>query len=331
MDFEEMQKNYPGFKWSFEDGKITLFEGDYILKENLIIPEVGEFIIDEGVRISIDANKSIISYATVKIKGSKDKNVIIKAIDNSKPFGTFAIAGSGQNSGQSSINWLDLSGGNERWINGMHFLSQLSIHHMDLVINNSIIHGGSSDDGMNIRYSDVSIENSKFLDNFADQVDLDYVTGVVKNSEFAAKRGSDYNGDGMDISGSKIIVKNSIFRYASDKGISIGEGSKAIVYHNNITNNNIGIAVKDLSEAHLVENKFNGNSIALDVYQKKPLFGGGIAYDYKNKFVLNNKNFVKDEKSALYNIKTTNEKYKRLIKVIEEDSPYILFEGQNGK
>jgi len=54
-----------------------------------------------------------------------------KALNKDKPFGTFAILGEDNNDVKSIINWLDLSGGSEKWINGIYFSGQLSIYHTE--------------------------------------------------------------------------------------------------------------------------------------------------------------------------------------------------------
>jgi hypothetical protein len=325
LSVRELQKRYPQFNWNYANGELTLLEGSYVLDSDLIIPKLENFIIEPGVIIRIAENKSILSYSPVTITGTKEKLVRITALDKTKPFGTFAIVGEGADA-KVDINWLDISGGNEKWINGMYFSGQFAINYMDVIINNSVIHNSISDDGINIKYADVTIDNSKFYGNKVDQVDLDFVTGIVKNSEFKGIRGG-VNGDGLDLSGSEVLVKNNNFLDSSDKGISVGEETKAVIYNNNIINNNIGVAVKDLSKVYFIKNKFKNNNIAVDSYQKKQLFGGSLSYIYNNDFEDNEKDFSKDEQSKIFKIKFSEDQYKDFINKIEEDQ--IVFPESN--
>ena len=105
-------------------------------------------------------------------------------------------------------------------------------------------------------YSDVILDNNIFKNNFADQVDLDYSNGIVKNSKFLYTKESNPDGDGLDISGSQVYVSANIFNGFGDKGVSIGEESQVFVFNNIIRKNNIGSAVKDLSRAYFLQNKF---------------------------------------------------------------------------
>ena len=301
-----------------------MLEGDYKLTKDLIVPEIKSFVIEPGTRISISEGKSILSYSPVEILGMREKKVIIKALNEGKPFGTFAILGKDKKDSKSTINWLDISGGSEKWIHGIYFSGQLSIYHMNADMHNSVIHGSHSDDGLNIKYSNVLIDNCKFHENSADQVDLDFVTGTVKNSEFDGVGDEDYNGDSLDISGSKILLKDNIFSNSMDKGVSIGEETKAILYKNTVSNNNIGIAVKDSSHVYLVENMFKENTVAVSSYQKKQLFGGGFSYSYNNEHISNEKDYSKDDKSKNYKIDLTEEKYGKLVEAIEGESLRFL-------
>ena len=324
FSFDEFRKEYLQFKLAYDgkNGELTLLEGEYILNKDLIIPKINRFNIKSGVKILIGENKSILSYSPVEIHGTKEKPVIVEALNKDKPFGTFAVLGEGSNNAKSVINWLDLSGGSEKWINGVYFSGQLSVYYMDADIDNTQIHGGHSDDGLNIKYSDILIDNSKFYGNSADQADLDFVTGVVKNSEFKGT-GKGIGGDNLDLSGSKVLVKNNKFFDSIDKGISIGEETEALLYKNVISNNYIGAEVKDLSKVYFIENTFKQNKVALNTHQKKQLFGGGFSYNYKNHYISNEKDFANDEQSKIYNMDFSDNSYSSLISYIDDDVIYF--------
>lgn len=309
QSFEQFKQNYPNLKLSYDDGNLILLEGDYNITSNMIVPKFKSFNIQAGTKLRIAKDTSILSYSSISVRGTADKPVVITSINKNEPFGSFAVVG--QDSDDSAIiNWLDISNGNEAWINGMYFSGQMSIHHVSNVrISNSAFHNGHADDGINVKYANILVEDSRFYNNAVDQFDMDFVQGVVKKSLFD---GISSNGDGLDLSGSKLIVKNSEFVHNKDKGISIGEGTKINVYNNELFDNNIGTAVKDLSYGYYIGNTFRGNDIAVDVYQKKQLFGSGTAYVYKNNFIQNKKDMQKDNQSVIYDIKIDTADINRL-------------------
>ncbi len=310
-NFQHFRSKYSEFKWSYNGSHLTLHNGDYRLSYSLIVPAGLVWNIEAGTTIYLDENINILSLSPINILGEENAPVTIEATDKSKPFGTFAVVGDGK--GTSYINWLDLSGGNEAWINGMYFSGQMAINHMDVVINNTKIHRSKSDDGINIKYSDIFVENSDFFDNAADQVDMDFVTGTVKDSRFTGRSGG-IGGDTLDLSGSEVLVIGNKFSDSADKGVSIGEETEALLYGNEISNNNIGVAVKDLSNAYFVKNTFNNNNEAISVYQKKELFGPGFAYVGTNDFSNNGKKFSNDKNSKIYELNSNSETYKNSLR-----------------
>ena len=320
----EIIDKYPELDLSYEGNELTLSSGEYVLKRDLIIPKLLTLNIQANTKILIDYEKSIVSYSPINILGEKEKPVTITALNPKKPFGTFAIVG--DETQTSTINWLELSGGNEKWVNGIYFSGGLSIHHMNVYMSNTKIFNNNADDGLNVKYGEVMIDNCLFIDNFADQIDLDFVDGTVKNSQFKENDpDADSNGDGLDISGSKTLVKNNDFIGFQDKGISIGEETIAVLYGNKIANNNLGVAVKDLSQVYFLENLFKNNNIAISSYQKKLLFGGGSSYLYNNLYESNMKEYGAGEKSQKYNINIPNEKEIR--ENINEEEINRLFEN----
>ena len=310
---EEFKTMNPELNLKSTNNELTIIPGKYVVTKNIIIPKNTKLIIPKGTYFQISPEVSIMSYGQIDILGTESEPVIITSLNPNQPFGAFGIIGN--NKEKSLINYLDLSGGSEAWVNGIFFSGALSIYRTNVEITNSKIHDNYADDGLNIKYGDILIDNSSFYDNFADQVDLDFVTGVVKKSIFKESN-SDANGDGLDFSGSKIIVKSNRFNNFQDKGISIGEKTNIILYDNLIAENNNGAAVKDLSNAYFISNIFLNNVIAINSYQKKPLFGGGYTYIYNNNFENNGDIYVHDEKSNKSELNLDIDKLNKLKELI---------------
>lgn len=326
LSFSQFALKYPQFNWDFSNNILTLKSGEYTVDKDLIIPKFSSFIIEPGTKIKIAEDKAVFSYSPLEIEGTAAKPVIVEALDKSKPFGTFAAVG--DKDGKCIINWLDLSGGNEKFINGMYLSGALAIHGYDISMTNSKIHHNNADDGMNFKYSTVFLDNNDVYENYADQFDCDFCKGVVKNSEFRGapptKASSEYGvvnpdtfkkiisnqslvkfsnqGDGLDLSGSILLIKDNFFRYLGDKGVSVGEETDAVLFNNRFSNNNLTVAVKDLSSAFFINNTFKENLVVFASYQKKPIFGGGTSYVFENSYENNLEMYSIDSKSKLYNV-----------------------------
>ena len=227
-----------------------------------------------GTKISIAKNLGVLIQDSLIVEGTKEQPVIIKATNLNEAFGTFAVLGSGKES--SSIKYLKLSNGNEKWMNGAYFSGAFALHYQkEVIIENSEFIGGKADDGVNIKFSKINLNNNIFKNNFADQIDLDYCKGFVRDSSFLYETKGDNNGDGLDISGSQIYVSGNLFRNFKDKGVSVGEKSQIFITKNNFKQNEVASAVKDFSNAYYWENYFSKNLRDILVYQKKKIYGGG--------------------------------------------------------
>ncbi len=257
--------------------ELVIHPGVYEIHEDLFIPDKLKLVIEAGTTLLLAKDKAIIGYNGLEVRGASEKPVIITSINPDKPFGTIGILGDKKTS--SDIRYLHLTNGRERWIDGVYFSGGISFHYNHSVkISNSTISGNKADDGLNIKYSRVLIEDSTFKDNNADQVDIDSCLGSVINSHFNFSNAGDNNGDGLDISGSDILVKDSTFSGFRDKGLSVGEKSNVLLNNNTFYNNNMGTAIKDLSHVYFIGNTFDNNTMDINVYQKKSIFGGGRIY-----------------------------------------------------
>ena len=183
--------------------------------------------------------------------------------------------------------------------------------HKYVKIMNSFIHHNSADDGLNIKNSSILLDGNTFSSNSADQVDLDFCEGVIRNNKFIEdspvgnygriKILQDSNGDGLDLSGSKVLLSFNEFNGFSDKGISIGENTKAMVFYNSFNNNRSAITAKDQSNIYIGSNTYSDNSLDIEMYQKKKIFNHPSIYNINEK---HDKTAIsKDKKSRFFKLK----------------------------
>ena len=201
-----IEKKWPLPFVKFSDS-LVLKSGKYYLSENLILPQNNSLTLEPGVSIYLDSSISFLTQGSLYINGTKNNPVTIKPKIENHKYGTFAALGS--NNTRCSINYLNLSGGTEAILNGAYYSGQFSIHYYSEVkILNSIIANSGADDGLNIKYcNEIRIAGSRFVNNFADHIDLDFCIGDVTHCSFSNNNVSDYNGDGIDASGSKLTIK----------------------------------------------------------------------------------------------------------------------------
>lgn len=266
-----------GLKYIIDDkNNILVKAGDYQIKSNLIFPEGSGVVFESGIKLRIDKETSVLIQGSFIAKGKVNEPITISRLSENDPFGTFAVIGIHQPA-KVDLSFLNLSGGSSGIVQGIQFLGQLSIHNADVSFFNVSSSESVSDDGVNIRDSIINISQSNFFNNQFDQVDLDFCDGIVKQSYFSSgkkiKSGELVNGDGLDLSGSNIVLDSNTFESLGDKGLSVGEASRVILDKNVFLRNLNAIAVKDESQAYvLIDNEFSDNTNNYNLYIKKPFF-----------------------------------------------------------
>jgi len=277
--FYTLQKKYENIE--IKNNRLIFKKGFFDIDEDIILPHGFDIEIESGANLNLHPNISILGRSNLKIDGSKETVTIKNAIP-SKPFGVIGIVGT--NKTNVSIHGLNIQGGSEDMISGLFLSGALSLYHHDKIkIFSSEFSNNMADDGLNIKNANVEIKNSLFKFNFADAIDLDFCSGILSNNNFINNiNAKNKNGDGLDLSGSEIIIKNNIFSSFNDKAISIGEKSKAVMYDNLFNNNRSAITLKDESVGYVISNIFNKNQNNIELYQKKAIFRDPVVYISNN-------------------------------------------------
>ena len=141
------------------------------------------------------------------------------------------------------------------------------------------MHSDVTGDLINVRHGSALIDSCVFVGNDApdtDAIDYDVVdNGIVRNTLIHSFLGS--NSDGIDLGeGSQnILIEGGVIHHCTDKGVSIGQGSDAIIRDMTISQCALGVAMKDLGAASIDHTTFYGNQYAISVYEKNPGMGGG--------------------------------------------------------
>jgi hypothetical protein len=276
-----IQRRSPGagVRWDASGPTLSLSPGLYDVGEDLILPPGTQLHLGAGVELRVQAGRSILVRGPLVIDGTAAAPVRIHGTSTDEPWGVLAVQGKGfgalgANAGRpvTEIRHLELEGGSEDYLRGAYYSGQLSVYHQDLVLNHAILRRSHADDSLNAKYAEVTIRHSAFLDSAADAVDLDWVEGSIAHSLFA---GMGPEGDGVDVSGSRVVVEESVFSNARDKCLSVGERSSVAVRGVLLRSCSIAVASKDLSRTELRESVLLDNERDLAAYRKKPIFGGG--------------------------------------------------------
>jgi len=264
MSKDEFLQKHRIFRESGEND--VVLRGTQTIIGTVIVPSTIDYlVITPNSVIRMSEGASILSYAPVYIVGEEGRPVTIQPREEGKPWGVFAVLNARDT---STVQWADISGGGEATINGTYFTGQMAFHGSPVHIWDSTFSNAYGDDGLNLKYVYADVQRSKFIENSFDGLDVDVApAGVVETSDFMRN-----GNDGLDISWSPIVIRNITADGNTDKCISVGERSVPQIEDAVLQGCDIGVAVKDGSQAIIERVVFTNNKKAISAYVKKPFF-----------------------------------------------------------
>ena len=272
----EMPGNYlprqdlgPGNISEFDDilnenlDRVVLKQGKVVLESALVIPKDRVFIVKEGTELVLRGKGKILSYSPVRFLGTEDAPIQVTCEDGME--GSLTIMQAGQS---SVLNHVTFKGQNTFKKGKWKLTGAVSFYESDVTIENVQFISNKCEDALNIIRSEFELKNCLFSSTYGDAFDADFCIGTIDGCVFE-KCGN----DGIDVSGSRITVKNTHILSAGDKGISVGEMSKMKVLDCSISHAVIGLASKDRSVADIDGLKVSHCQTGFAAFQKKPEFG----------------------------------------------------------
>ncbi len=254
-----------------------ILSGEIEAYYDLVFTEEQKVTILPGTKFKLYDNTSVFFYGQVFAKGTVALPIKFERMTTNNPWGSIVIQG--EKASGSHMSHILVSGGSVTSRNLIHYPGQLNIHDVnsfkleDCTISDNSI----GDDALHVAYSQGEIKRCEFKNTAFDALDMDIVDVKVIDSVFF-----NTGNDAIDLMNSKTMIDDVRITGSGDKCISVGEASHVTIRNSQLTDCQLGIAVKDHSIA-LVENiQFSiasGNAIAL--YRKNPRYskGGEISGD----------------------------------------------------
>lgn len=302
--------------------------------ENIKVASGARLIIEAGVEVKLADKVSILIEGGLNVKGSQQFPVVfdvdLSASARQPFYNSQAAWGSviAENA-TDSIIFNNVTLRNSSYgIDRNKYFSCISAYHSNLSLNKttitdcaaplyseggSIVIDSSFFNSVNSCNGFVSlnqiqnpeIKNSVFKGNKAtdtDAIDLKSVDyALVKSNHIYDFRGSNSDAVDLGINSHNNLIEHNIIHDITDKGVSVGSQSEAIIRRNLIYDCDMGIAVKDsLSVVYADQNTFFANNYSVAAYEKSTQRGGGKIY-VKNTILSSslNRTLLKDNKSVL--------------------------------
>lgn len=253
-------------------GTTWVFSGRIRLDATLVLPEGIHLRFEPGLRLELGPAVSFIARGDLISIGTAEKPVEIVGYDPEKPFHNFLVFGSSSRKARVVLDQTRFSNGSEGEWESAYMTGMVSIYDGHLKMRRSSITEVRGEDGLNVKFGMVDIRDSLIEGTASDAVDLDFCTGLLENNVVRST-----TGDGLDFSGSLLVARNNRMEKIGDKGLSIGENTAILAIGNTVENPTTGLAVKDRSWAEVRGGWVKDAQIGMSIYQKKPVFGSGVA------------------------------------------------------
>jgi hypothetical protein len=250
---------------------IDALSGDWNVESPIIIPEGFTFNISENTILNFNKDSFILSNGQINFIGSSSNPIILKPQDNIKSWKGVKVFGNSELplSIVKNVHIYDTSALSlNKWKTDAGFLA----YKITLESNNLKIINNKTEDAINLVQSDFSIKDIDVINSYSDGLDVDFSTGTIVGGSFT-NIGNLTGGDALDFSGSEAKIYDISVFNVDDKGLSIGEKSRIFAKNIDISEANIGIAIKDESSLEIFNSDISNSESGILAYIKKREYG----------------------------------------------------------
>ena len=253
-DRETFLQRFPFFH-RFGDDAVRL-SGAYRLSEDVIVPKTVRLIVAPGTRLRFDPGVSLLSFASVEMKGDEGNPITLEAAGE-EPWGSFAVLNAG---GQSALQWVRVSGGRNAHILGAAFPGMVAFHGSPVVIADSAFMDARGENALSLRDVYVDIQRTRFERNAGNGVIVDRgSTGSIGHSTFAA-----HGGSAVVLRHAPVVLEDIRIDVAGGNCIDIGLQSTPLIGESSLRGCQRGILITDDSHAIAENVIFEKNDVAIE-------------------------------------------------------------------
>jgi hypothetical protein len=265
LDLAGFLARHPEFRASAEEPGAAELAGQVALEGTVSVPRSVPLVLRPGLDLTLGPSANVVAYGGLTALGTEQAPIRV----HGNGVETWGILGVVRPPREVRLAHVEIRDGNQGQVNGILFTGGFAVHNGDLWAEHVRVLDMQSEDGINVKNGRIWMRHCVIAGAASDAMDLDFVTGEVRDSAFLHNAG-----DGLDLSGATVVVAGNRFEGMGDKGISVGEDSHPVIVNNLVRGNVIGISTKDLSHPRVAWTTFVDNETAIEAKRKKPMFGG---------------------------------------------------------
>jgi hypothetical protein len=258
-------ERHPFLRQDEASGELYALPGRWDVDGDLVLPSGVGLALGPGTTLRFAKDALLLADAPLHFEGKGREPIVLEPLDGAANWAGVVVLGAGGRS-----EWHDVTvrktqaaarGG---WIQ----TGAVTFYRSPVTLVDCQFEGTEAEDALNVFGADVKLDTVTFSGSHSDSFDGDFVTGTLEHCTF-----QDGQADGIDVSGSKITVRDCRFVRLGDKGISIGERSTVRIEGGSAEDVSVGIASKDASQGEVSGMRIQARNYALATFVKKPEFG----------------------------------------------------------
>lgn len=237
--------------------EIRIPKGKWKLAEHLVTPKGYTLIAGTETQLSLDSGVSILSKGPVHLAGQEEDPLVIEGGN-----GLYVLQAK-DSSYVHQVHFKGMAAPLSKALTGA-----VTFYESPVLISNSIWIDTQAEDALNLVRTSVRVAECDFYRSFSDAIDLDFCQGRLEQIAVL-----ETGNDAIDLAGSQIEMQDIVIEKAGDKGISVGEGSRAVAIQVKVSQTAIALTSKDRSSFEVEGADLNEVELGIAVYQKKESFG----------------------------------------------------------
>ena len=268
LSIDDTLKAHPFLEWKKEGNAFTARPGDWTVEGDLIVPDGARLILNAGTRLRFQPNAILLARGPLTFMGTPQNPIHILGSDPARGWNGIAVLNSNSPSRFSHVK-VENTKGIAR--DGWALTGGVTFRMATVDISDSSFADVDAEDALNIIRSTFTLRRTSFQSTRSDALDSDFSDGKIMGGRYR-----NIGGDGIDISGTELVVDGTVLEHVNDKALSIGEGSHASIKNITVKGAGTGIASKDGSKTIVDGGKFTDIlHAAMMAYMKKPSYGPG--------------------------------------------------------
>ena len=246
---------------------VTVGPGVVALESTLQLPRGWSVRVEPGTTLELGEDVLFEIRGGLTMLGEEQSPIVVRG-GAQKTWGAVAVLGEPTDRVRVRVAHTRFVGGRGSNAGRVRYTASFAVYYGDVEMTRLTVEGGSADDAINHKYSQVRAIDCTYLNGTGDAVDYDFCNGTDTGTRIDR-----FADDGLDVSGSDIVVERALITRVGDKGLSVGEKSSARIKDARVFEAFTGCAVKDLSDVQADRLTVAHASAALALYVKKRSFG----------------------------------------------------------